>query len=328
MRTACALCVVLLCVGRASGAAPRPPEQPKSGPGGAEYAHQKAVRSVHGAGVEQYWLFEPGEPAPPSAPLVVFNHGWMAVDPALYLGWIQHLCRRGAIVVFPKYQEGPLTAPWTFAQNAIHATQAAIQELKNPGHVAPDLGKFAIVGHSAGAALSADLAAQAASVGLPKPRAVMVVQPGRGAQRARNPFFPAADYAKIPADALLLVVVGDQDRIVADAAAKDIFRGATQVPRANKNYVVVQTDRHGEPPLVADHLSPCSPVVPHWFLPGRRIDALDFYAYWKLFDALTDCAFYGKSRECALGDTPQQRFMGTWSDGTHVQELAVTDNPL
>ena len=91
---------------------------------------------------------------------------------------------------------------------------------------------------------------------------------------------------------------------------------------------IVPFGHDGEPPLVADHMSPCSPIAPVWFLPGRRIDALDFYAYWKLFDALTDCAFYGKNREFALGNTPQQRFMGTWSDRTPVQELVVTDNPL
>ena len=327
MRALGASLILLLGAGFAFGEAPRPPEQPKSGPGGSHYAHQKAVRSVHGTGVEQFWLFEPAEPTPQSAPVVVFNHGWMAIDPGIYLGWIQHICRRGAIVVFPKYQEGPFTAPWTFAQSTTNATKAALQELKNPGHVAPDLGKFAIVGHSAGGALAADMAALAASAGLPRPRAVMVVEPGRGAQKARNPFFPAADYKKIPADALLLVVVGDQDRMVGDASAKDIFLGAEAIPRENKNYIVVRTDRHGEPPLVADHMSPCSPIAPVWFLPGRRIDAIDYYAYWKLFDSLTDCAFFGKNREFALGNTPQQRFMGAWSDGTPVQELVVTDAP-
>jgi len=33
------------------------------------------------------------------------------------------------------------------------------------------------------------------------------------------------------------------------------------------------------------------------------------------------------NREYALGDTPEQRFMGNWSDGTAVKELMVTDTP-
>jgi hypothetical protein len=54
---------------------------------------------------------------------------------------------------------------------------------------------------------------------------------------------------------------------------------------------------------------------------------LDYYGVWKLFDALCDAAFFGKNREFALGDTPQQRFMGKWSDGVPVKELVVTDKP-
>ncbi len=57
------------------------------------------------------------------------------------------------------------------------------------------------------------------------------------------------------------------------------------------------------------------------------INALDFYGTWKLLDALTDAAFNGKNREYALGNTPQQRFMGLWSDGVPVKELKVTDTP-
>jgi hypothetical protein len=51
------------------------------------------------------------------------------------------------------------------------------------------------------------------------------------------------------------------------------------------------------------------------------------YGLWKLFDGLSDAAFFGKNREYALGNTPQQRFMGKWSDGVPVKELVVTDKP-
>jgi hypothetical protein len=57
------------------------------------------------------------------------------------------------------------------------------------------------------------------------------------------------------------------------------------------------------------------------------VNALDYYGTWKLFDALTDAAFTGKNRDYALGNTPQQRFMGVWSDGVPVKELKVTDKP-
>jgi hypothetical protein len=57
------------------------------------------------------------------------------------------------------------------------------------------------------------------------------------------------------------------------------------------------------------------------------VNALDFYGTWKLFDGLTDAAFYGQNRNSALGNTPEQRFMGVWSDGVPVKELKVTTQP-
>ena len=39
------------------------------------------------------------------------------------------------------------------------------------------------------------------------------------------------------------------------------------------------------------------------------------------------CSFDGTWCEYALGDTPEQRFMGVWSDGVPVIELNVTDDP-
>ncbi|RME06987.1 MAG: hypothetical protein D6812_00825, partial [Deltaproteobacteria bacterium] len=119
------------------------------------------------------------------------------------------------------------------------------------------------------------------------------------------------------------------------------------------------SDDHGSPPLIANHYSPAAldPAFDsgektmtgakgqllHRLRRRRKgqpptaaqqpdledrenasVDALDFYGYWKLFDALCDAAFYqGKNREYALGNTSKQRFMGRWSDGTPVEELEV-----
>ena len=57
------------------------------------------------------------------------------------------------------------------------------------------------------------------------------------------------------------------------------------------------------------------------------LDALDWYGTWKLLDALMACSFDGTWCEYALGNTPEQRFMGVWSDGVPVIELNVTDDP-
>jgi hypothetical protein len=72
------------------------------------------------------------------------------------------------------------------------------------------------------------------------------------------------------------------------------------------------------PGLISPPVGGTTPTTP---------DALDFYGFWKLFDALTDAAFYGKNRVYALGNTPQQRYMGAGSDGRPVKELVILDRP-
>ncbi len=115
----------------------------------------------------------------------------------------------------------------------------------------------------------------------------------------------------------------------------------TQVPASNRNFVTISSDYYGRPPLIADHSAPTAVdlglppstlnnlfnsvvfMVTHWGV----VDAMDYYGYWKLFDGLCDAAFHGRNREYALGDTPQQRFMGTWSDGVPVRPLEVMRAP-
>jgi acetyl esterase/lipase len=295
--------------------------QPARGPGGAEYRHQRVAKHVYGTGARQYWIFEPDDARPASAPLIIFNHGWGALTAAPYDGWIEHLVKRGNIVVYPRYQENLRASPATFTANAIDAVKSAIATLEHePGHVKPDLERVAVVGHSAGGNVSASMVALAAANGLPVPKALMCVEPGKTWNLAERTRIPLADLRNVPATTLILTVVGDQDRLARDVDAKRIFEEATHVPRENKNFVTLVSDAHGKPALAASHLAPLSAAA-------QKADALDYYGMWKLFDALSDAAFYGTHREYALGDTPEQRFMGTWSDGRPVKELLVTDHP-
>jgi hypothetical protein len=119
----------------------------------------------------------------------------------------------------------------------------------------------------------------------------------------------------------MIVLVGQDDTVVGDGPGKTIFYESTQIPLSQKAFVVQLTDRYGKPDLVGNHLAPlCLPFF-------NTVDAMDYYSTWKLFDALTDYAFYGINGEYCLGNNQEQRFMGLWSDGAPVKELLVTDTP-
>ncbi len=297
---------------------PQAPDQPATGPGGRDYPHAAVQRGHFGSGDSEYWSYTPDQPQPATAPVVVFAHGWSAMQPFPYEAWIYHLVRRGSIVIYPRYQASLRTRATVFTANAAGAVHDALIRLRRAGPVAPDEGKLALVGHSAGGVIVANIAAQWERLKLPRPRAVMCVEPGRSFQPDSAWGIPLATYSDIPGDTLLLCLVGADDGLAGSAIARRIYEGASRVPASSKNLVTAHSDSHGDPPLVTDHSFPTGRSGS-----GRQLNALDYYACWKLFDALTDAAFYGKHRQWALGNTPEQRSMGKWSDGVAVKELEV-----
>jgi hypothetical protein len=294
---------------------PSPPQQPSDGPGGLNYSHARVIQTRYGFGSREFWIFEPAEPTLESAPFIVFNHGWSAFFPYYYKAWIEHLVKRGNIVVYPRYQLGLFIGVKHATQYAIRAAQTAIDLLSQENRVHPELDKFAIVGHSLGGGITAEMAVLAAESGLPIPKAVMPVQPFVRLDTMMK------DFHDMPSSTLLLVIVGENDTIVGNNSGKLIFTSSDQVPFDRKDFIIQRTDRYGSPPLVAGHGAPLC------ILGNPGTDAMDYYSTWKLFDALTDYAFYGINQEYCLGNTPEQRYMGCWSDGTPVKELVVTDSP-
>ena len=345
---AAALSVTLVVCSTSAFQKASPPSQPETGPGGKQYLHTAVTKNRYGKGGTEYWIFEPDSPRPRTAPVIVFLHGWGGMNPLYYGAWLDHLVKRGNIVIYPRYQANLLTGIPEFTPNTLKAVKDAVERLKTePGHVAADFTKFATVGHSLGGVLAANVAALASESGLPRVSAVMSVEPGI-TEAPIN--VPLSDLKKLPPETLLLAVAGDQDTLVRDYDAKRIYYESTRVPADNKDFIMLVTDAYGTPALQASHRAPTAhdrsydngegvgggPAVAIGSAPqtSRRarldsmmVNAMDFYGTWKLFDGLCDAAFYNKNREYALGNTPQQRFMGRWSDGVPVKELKVTDKP-
>jgi pimeloyl-ACP methyl ester carboxylesterase len=295
---------------------PQPPAQPADGPGGAAYSHATVERDHFGGGALECWVFKPAGPVPALAPVVVFCHGWLAMQPWTYMGWITHLARRGNIVIYPRYQAGARTPPSALTPNAASAVRDALTRLAEQRTVRPDTTRVSVVGHSMGGVVAADLAARWKGLGIPRPRVLLCVEPrGTDADNSRWGL-GLPNMAALDADTLLVCVSGSDDHAVSPAAAEAVYNAASQVPAENRSLLMVSTDRHGAPALVADHLFPTSPD-------SRRTDALDYLVCWKLLDGLMDAAFSGTHREYALGGTPQQRSVGVWSDGVAVTELSV-----
>lgn len=325
-----------LVVASALGAAPdaavpvnSPPAPPLLAPAAA-YPHASIKRQELGIEAKSYWLFEPAEPAPQTAPVIVFLHGWLAVNPGAYGAWIEHLVRNGWIVILPRYQLDWTTRPADFLPNAMAAVRDAFDVLQTaPGHVRPDRDRFALIGHSAGGNLAAQMAAGSSEHGLAFPRALVLMMPGE-VRSVREP-----SLAHIPASTLLVVVAAENDLVVGDLRARQIYSGATSVPASRKKYVLYRTDRHGFPHLVADHLAPTAAL--ELFDTGEgpfhtlqmteaEINAFDRHGFWRLADLTINAGFAGRTLDDATHFGDLFRDLGRWSDGQAVISPIVSDD--
>jgi acetyl esterase/lipase len=256
---------------RADRRAPAPVPRP----GRTLPAAPAAVEEIRvGRGVRSAIVVRP-RPARPAAPVVVFLHGWTAVDPAPYAPWLRHLVAGGATVVYPAYQQVPFLDVRTPLRNVRAALRTALARIGRHG-------PLVAAGHSAGGALAADLAASARRTGLPVPRAVYAVYPGR-ALRGFALRLAGPPLSRIPAPVRILALASPTDEVVGTATARAIVRGARRVPENRRTLRIIRA------PAVGDHLAP------------QRDGARERRTFWRPLDGLVRVA-----QARASGSSPSQ----------------------
>lgn len=295
---------------------PTQPEQPATGPGGSEAPFDDARLEHYGEAPGGFWIWEPvadWSAATPVAagpfPVILYLSGCCGLPdyptPDEVGPWMFHLSRQGYVVIAPVYHVN------TPLEDIPVLLQQALDELGQPGHSAIDLEQFAVVAYSYGGVPAIHYASSAAEAGLPVPDALFLTAPCMGpgfcVEAPVDPVFPEGMKVVILAYA--------QDGAVGVQTPKDVYATLESIPEENREFVTMQTDDHGEPPIRAVHE-----------VPYQVEDAADWFGLWKLSSALLSCTFTGEFCDVAMGNTPEQRYMGKWSDGTAVTELVVADD--
>ncbi len=302
--------------------------QPVAGPGGAEYLHRSVAFYDVAAQADGYWLFEPADPKPDSAEVVVFMHGYGAYNPMAYGKWIKHLVAKGNIVIYPRYQKNLLTPrPGSFPPNAAKGIRDALEQLQTGHHVRPHLDKVSYIGHSYGGVILANLGAHWQSYDIPKPAAMLLCEPGSGPLKGAR----LEKYDALPADLNLLIIVGEDDYVVGQEFGQLVFETAVNTP--NRNLILQRHDTDGHRWILATHNEPYSydldfdTGVRNYTIrrvfQTSRLNEVDFNCYWKLGDALIDYTRHGRHGEVAFGSTAQQRYLGSWTNGKPIRPLEV-----
>lgn len=297
-----------------------------------EYAHDSIRIQDFADTPEGYWIYSPESPRPAEAPVIVFMHGYGGYNPMIYGQWIEHLVRQGNVVIYPRYQRNLyFPRPNAFAPNATIGISNALEVLSTQQEIEIDTSLMAYVGHSYGGVISADIAINYTAYGVPKPAAVMMVSPGTSFLTGGR----LKSYKEMPADVKLVILTSEHDEVVGDEFAWKVFNESVQV----KDRILLNQlpDKHGSPAIEASHnqaysvdLKFDSGVRNYTASRALRItqtDAVDYFAYWRTFDALLSCLRSGNHCNLALGGGEDQRFMGAWSDGKEVRRLEVTLPP-
>ena len=331
--------LLLAVTNNAMAGSPSAPDQPSNGPGGSDYQHKEVlhtgpywVNDKQTKESDKYFIFKPAAPMPEEAPVFLFIHGWGAIAPTTYQAYIDHIVKKGYIVVWTQYQrnelhEAPiLTFPWLYTKKIIIMWKDALKRLDEDGSpIRPARNeqgniKTAIVGHSAGGLLAVVVAAksQIKRKEMPKPYAVMAVEPGALGIFAFGPFW------NIDPDTKIIFVVGDEDNILCRSGAVRLWRLTSQIPTGNKQFLLVKSDYHGKPEQIANHYFPGTS--------GARdtaaVDARDFYITFKLTVGLLNCAFKNTDCEYALANGGhEQLYMGEWSDGQPITPMVLVHDP-
>jgi pimeloyl-ACP methyl ester carboxylesterase len=236
---------------------------------------------------------------------------------------ILHTVKKGSVVIYPRWQTG-LLVPCAGSINiepcmtsVLNGIRGALQFLQaDPSRVQPELEKTTYFGFSFGGILTSNLANRYASLGLPEPRAIFLDDPHDGGFAGVGEPGLDGTLAGIPATTKFVCHSG-ADGVIKEAnkgnsSCNAIFPRLGHIPAENKDLVLLSTDTYGDPDLSSAH-----------GVSSGVADAYDWYFTFKQWDALRQYALFGANQNAALGNNPERRTMGLWTNGVPIKQLKI-----
>ncbi len=312
----------------------KPPEQPSSGPGGSDYLYSSYTRIPYpSTNAGNSYIYQPaGGALPSSLPVIAYLHGYeadngLSANEAL----VVHIVKKGYIVIYCNYEIlGVL--PSNFESNAaknindglnhIKADSTCIQPATNPDGTL----KFGLIGWSVGGVTAINIAAANYPADyVPQPQFVMAIEANNGGDIFGEEVTPMNDANNIPSDTNILMIMAEEDAKLNTTwnTSSRYWSQITQIPESRRQWIGLYSDYNGTPD--SNDLK----AVHRWVAGGGsrdKINALDYYGSYKWCVAIANDTFYGTDRRYWYGNTPEQTFMGNWSDGSAVNPAIACSN--
>jgi hypothetical protein len=266
-------------------------------------------------------------------------HGYFDAEPEPYELMLQHIARKGFIVIYPSY--GHPLKPQDWAQHARDAMLKALSILEQQTAVKADRSRVAFVGHSIGGILALHLAQRIPSdpaFALPQPRLIITLD-AAGSTSLAYPFISIDkdSLSRLPKETWLLLVMAeetylyrekDPDRC-ADASQvptencsafsinRLAFLKSDKIPLAQKSALMIPSDQEGEVQLRSEH----NAVQGDCGFFAKPIDAVDTWGYWKLTAGALSHVLLADPRDYAFAESEDRRAFGTWSNGRKARPI-------
>lgn len=311
----------------------------------AQRLHRNVEVMTVGEGPSRAYIFMPQNPGATRAPLVFFHHGWLGMNPKNFGGLIDLLVRRGAVVIFPVYQDGDQTPPQRVTEIAgqADASALALLQMRYPERV--DTNKVFYLGFSMGASISLNLALKPERFGLPAPRAMLLIAPGDAPHVARGALAESiiGHVEALPRNLPTVLVAGMADNQIGVPTARSIAARLCHLPEQQRTLILFPSDSNEGARIQAGHGSPGAPDSRYDFpdsrapvptsIPGKNdfeasasLNLLDYYGYWRLATRLLDWVD-GKEypEEIFSRHGAENRFLGRWPSGKPYAEALVED---
>lgn len=258
--------------------------------------------------------------------LVVFAHGFGALNPMVYGGWIEHLVGQGNAVLFVRYQLSMFsTSTDDFVPNTVSAIQGAYTLAAQYGlHLSSD--HIDLIGHSYGGVIIGNIAATYKNFDIPQPRFAFLCEPGSGPLSGGV----LESYEDIDKELMLVIIVGDEDHTVGQKLGLRVYDTATETDNRILFWQYADENADADEEIEASHYEPYS--IDQRFDVGienftvkraekvSMFNQVDYNGYWQIFDTLQDLARSGKQEvESKLLEDLSE--LGKWSDGTNIKSM-------
>lgn len=245
--------------------------------------------------------------SPSSRPTLFYSHGYGGSNPLHVIGLFNFMARKGYAIVFVPYQ----TVGVSIQERYTNLLEGFRQAARTYPHII-DTTRVGFLGHSFGGGASLAMAH----------RCFTEHNWGQNG-RFMNPSAPwysfnlsQEDLQSFPSDTKMLTLIYTDDGTNDHRMAAEVFNN-TNIPTSEKDFITVFPSNVNGYAYTAGHNLPTS---------YAEFDAMDYYAYYRLLDALCDYTFKGNpaGKEVALGNGSAAQI----SMPNSMTDLVQTDQPV